>query len=155
MALPAAPRASGSRLRARAAAWLANPDNARTDFRMIALFNLAVGAILLFVPALAHSSSFVVLMHLVAGVGNLHVAWGCAYLAAGTLGLAGLSVRNDRRAGRLRHYAWLLAGTLLVMWIVGVLEATGSIPGVLLLLLALAWYTVTAARLELPRALRR
>lgn len=152
-AITRAPRPSG--LRARVTAWLADPDNARTDFRIISLFNLAIGVTLLFVPTLAHSAAFVVLMHLIPGVGNLHAAWGASYLAGGALGLAGLAVREDRFAGRLRHYAWLTYGTLLVMWLVGVLEGTGSIPGALLLFLGLAWYTLTAARLELPRALRR
>lgn len=147
--------ASFPRLRARLSTWLANPDNARTDFRVIALFNLAVGAVLLFIPALAHSSAFTVLMHLIPGAGNLHAFWGCTFVAGGALGLGGLCAEDERSAGKLRHYAWLVSGTLLVMWTVGVLEATGSIPGVLLLALALAWYTLTAARLELPRVLRR
>lgn len=147
--------ASFPRLRARLAMWLADPDNARTDFRVIALFNLAVGAVLLFIPALAHSPAFTVLMHLIPSAGNMHALWGCAFGAGGALGLGGLAAKDERTAGKLRHYAWLVSGTVLAMWIVGVLEATGSIPGVLLLVLALAWYTLTAARLELPRALRR
>lgn len=147
--VPALPR-----LRTRVSAWLANPDNARTDFRVISLLNLGVGIVLLVAPRLAHSQALTVLMHLIPGV-NLGPAWGAAFTLAGLLGLAGLSVAEPRFAGKLRHYAWLLFGTLAVMWFVGVLEATGSIPGALLLLAVLAWYTLTAARLELPHALRR
>lgn len=138
------------RLWARVLAWAVRPDNAKTDFAIIGLFNTAVGVVLAAAPSVAHSPSLAVLMAL-AG----RAVWATGFLCAGVLVLAALRIGEDRRGDKVRHYAWMCSGTLLVMWLVGVLESTGSLTSVLVLAALLAWYTLTAARLELPRALRR
>lgn len=138
-----------ARLWSRALAWAMRPDSARVDFAVIGVLNAGVGAVLLFAPGLARSPSLAVLMHALPR--GLWAGW---FLAAAGLVVAGLRVR-DEWAGRVRHYAWLLAGTVLAMWLTGVLFSTGSATSVLILAAVLIWYLLTAVRLELPRFFER
>lgn len=142
-------RDAGSRLWSRALAWAMRPDNARTDFLIIGLFNAGIGAVLAVAPRLAHSPSLAVLMGTMPRAG-----WAAWYLGTAALIICSLRCREEW-VGRMRHYAWLSAGTLLVMWLTGILWATGSLTSVLVIAALLCWYTLTAARLELPRFLER
>lgn len=149
MTAPALPTVALRRVWARALAWAVRPDNATTDFAVIGAFNAGVGAVLAVAPALAHSPSLVVLMATLP-----RAVWSVWFTATAAVIFTSLRTRNRGIRGRLRHYSWLSAGTLLVMWLTGILFSTASVTSVLLIATLLAWYTLTAARLELPRFLR-
>jgi hypothetical protein len=129
-------------------AWAVRADNARTDFAVIGVFNLAVGTTLATWPALSRSNMLDVVMQTLP-----RPAWSTWFLISGLLIWFALSFDDAKLGGRLRHLAWMSTGTLGAMWLAGMLWALpigGNLLSVLFAAAVQSWYTLTVVRLELP-----
>lgn len=135
-------------------AWALAPDNARTDFALIGVLNLAVGATLGMAPSLSSSRMLDAVMDTLP-----RWAWSTWFLVAAALVWGGLLLGEDEKAGRVRHLGWACVGTLGAMWMAGMLWALqgngGNLVAVLFVAAVQAWYTLTALRLELPLLAQR